>query len=147
MTSTTVERADAGSSGILLVQGAIAGLAGGVVFGIMMAMMGILPTVGMLVRQESAIAGFIVHLVISAFIGAIYGLVIGRLANTIPVALAGGLVNGIVWWILGALTLMPLMLGMSQMVFVIEQAQWMSLVGHIIYGIVTGLVFFGLRRG
>lgn len=146
MTSTTVERSDAPSSSKLLVQGAIAGLAGGVVFGIMMGMMGMLPMVGMLVGSESAVVGFIVHMAISAFIGGVYGLVIGRFPNTTPVALGGGVVNGIVWWVLGALTLMPLMLGMSQMVFVVEQAQWMSLLGHIIYGVVTALVFLALRR-
>ena len=146
MTSTTVGRSDAPSNGKLLVQGALAGLAGGLVFGIMMGMMGMLPMVGMLVGSESAVVGFIVHMVISAFIGAVYGLVIGRFANTVPVALGGGVANGVVWWVLGALILMPLMLGMSQMVFVIEQAQWMSLLGHIIYGVVTGLAFFALRR-
>jgi hypothetical protein len=58
--------------------GAIAGLVGGVVFGIMMAMQGMLPMVGMLIRQESAASGFMVHMLISAFIGAVYGIVISR---------------------------------------------------------------------
>jgi len=44
------------------------------------------------------------------------------------------------------LTLMPLFLGMTQMVFVIGQAQWMSLVGHLIYGVITALVFIPLRK-
>ncbi|MBI5714915.1 MAG: hypothetical protein HZC38_16065 [Chloroflexi bacterium] len=39
--------------------GAVAGLAGGVVFGMMMAMMGMLPMVGMLIRQDSAIVGLV----------------------------------------------------------------------------------------
>jgi hypothetical protein len=76
-------------------------------------------------------------MVISAVIGAIYGLVAGRFAVNTTTALIGGIINGVVWWVLGALVLMPLMLGMSQMVFVIGQAQWMSLLGHIIYGLVT----------
>lgn len=41
---------------------------------------------------------------------------------------------------------MPIMLGMSNMVFQIGEAQWMSLVGHVIYGIVTGLLFIPLAR-
>lgn len=146
MTSTTVGRSDAQSSSKLLVQGAIGGLVGGAIFGMMMGMMGMLSMVGMLVGSESAGVGFIVHMGISAFIGAVYGLVAGRLSNTVPVALGAGVANGIVWWVLGALILMPLMLGMSQMVFVIERAQWMSLLGHILYGVVTALVFFVLRR-
>jgi uncharacterized membrane protein YagU involved in acid resistance len=126
--------------------GALGGLAGGVVFGMMMGMMGMLPMVGMLVRQESAGIGFVVHLLISAFIGAVYGLVAGRYTLSWGASLVGGLVNGVVWWVLGALTLMPLMLGMNEMVFVIGQPQWMSLVGHILYGLVTALVFTALAR-
>jgi hypothetical protein len=50
-------------------------LAGRLVFGMLMGMMGMLPMVGMLIRVQNALAGFIVHMVISAFIGAVYGLV------------------------------------------------------------------------
>lgn len=145
MTTTGIDRPQSTTTNNL-VQGALAGLAGGLVFGIMMAVMGMLPMVAMLVGSENAIVGFIVHMAISAFIGAIYGLVIVRFPNTLGVALGGGAANGVVWWVLGALILMPLMLGMSQMVFVIEQAQWTSLLGHIIYGIVTAIVFLTLRR-
>jgi len=53
--------------------GVVAGLAGGLVFGALMAVMAMLPTIGMLVGSESAVAGFGVHMVISAVIGAIYG--------------------------------------------------------------------------
>ncbi len=129
-----------------VVNGALAGLAGGVVFGVMMASMGMLPMVGMLVRQESAAAGFMVHMLISAFIGAVYGVVVLRFPNQASTALLGGLVNGVAWWVLGALILMPLMLGMTAMVFVIGQAQWMSLLGHLIYGVITGFAFFFLLK-
>jgi hypothetical protein len=134
------------SMGRLVTAGAIAGLVGGAVFGVMMGMMGMLPMVGMLVRQENAVIGFIVHMIISAFIGAVYGLAAGRMALNAVSALIGGVINGVVWWVLGALVLMPLLLGMTQMVFVIGQAQWMSLLGHIIYGLVTSFVFLPLAR-
>lgn len=130
----------------LVTSGVIAGLAGGMVFGMMMAMMNMLPMVAMLVGQESAIVGFIVHMMISAFIGAVYGVVVGQLPLTTTFAFFGGVVNGIVWWVLGALILMPLMLGMSQMVFVIGADKWMSLLGHIIYGLVTAFVFLPLAK-
>jgi uncharacterized membrane protein YagU involved in acid resistance len=146
MTTTSVERGEASSASRLIVHGVIAGLVGGVVFGMMMAVMGMLPMVGMLVGQESAVVGFIVHLGISAFIGAVYALVIGRFPNTTTVAAVGGVVNGIVWWVLGALVMMPLFLGMSEMVFVVGETQWWSLMGHIIYGLVTAFVFLALRR-
>ena len=126
--------------------GAIAGLGGGLVFGIMMGMMGMLPMVGMLVRQENAIVGFIVHMIISAFIGATFGVIAARLPSGWATAIIGGGVYGIVWWVLGALLMMPLMLGMTQMVFVIGGPQWMSLMGHVIYGVVTGILFVPLSR-
>lgn len=130
----------------LLISGAIAGLAGGIVFGVMMGMMGMLPMVGMLVRQENAAIGFIVHMLISAFIGAVYGLVAGRFALTATTALIGGVINGVIWWVLGALVLMPVMLGMTQMVFVIGQPQWMSLLGHLLFGVVTAFAFLPLVK-
>lgn len=146
MATTSVERVETPAASSLIIEGAIAGLIGGVVFGIMMAMMDMLPMVGMLIGVESAVVGFIVHLAISAFIGAVYGLVAGRFANTATVAFVGGVVNGVVWWVLGALVMMPLFLGMGEMVFVVEQTQWMSLLGHLIYGLITAFVFLALRR-
>ncbi len=127
--------------------GALAGLAGGVVFGMLMGMMGMLPMVGMLVGQDNALVGFIVHMAISAFIGAVYGVAAARLLPAGWVAaVIGGMVNGVIWWALGALILMPLGLGMLQMIFVIGQPQWMSLMGHLLYGVITALVFVPLSQ-
>ena len=50
-----------------LLLGAIGGLVGGVPFGILM------PMIGMLIRVENATVGWVVHLVISAVVGALYG--------------------------------------------------------------------------
>lgn len=146
MTTATLTQQNRVTTTKSITTGAIAGIGGGVLFGILMGMMGMLPMVGMLVRQESAIVGFIVHLVISAFLGTVYGFVAGRLPYTWTVGILGGTVYGVVWWVLGALISMPLMLGMNDMVMVIGQAQWMSLMGHIIYGIATGLLFVYLCK-
>ena len=126
--------------------GAVAGLGGGLVFGMMMGMMGTLPMIARLVQQDNALAGFGVHMLISAFIGAVYGTVAIRLHPGWVTAVIAGMVNGIVWWILGALVLMPLLLGMSQMVLVVDTPQWLSLMGHLIYGIVTAILFVPLSR-
>ncbi len=129
-----------------IVAGAIAGLGGGVIFGMMMAMMGMLPMVAMLAGSQDPMIGFVVHMAISAAIGGVYGLVAGRLSQNALTGVIAGAVNGVIWWVLGALVAMPLMLGMSNMVLQISGAQWMSLVGHIIYGIVTGLLFIPLSK-
>jgi uncharacterized membrane protein YagU involved in acid resistance len=146
MTTSTAERGSNLGISKLGVSGAISGLAGGVVFGMMMAMMGMLPMIGMLVGQQNAYVGLVVHLGISAFIGAVYGVIAGRYAQTAGRAAIGGIVNGLVWWVLGALFLMPLILGMSQMIFVVQQAQLLSLVGHLVYGLVTAFVFISLSK-
>ena len=146
MTTTTIQATRTVSPARAATSGAIAGLGGGLVFGMMMAMMGMLPMVGMLVRQENAVIGFIVHMFISAVIGSIYGIVASRLPHTYLVGVVAGTVNGVIWWILGALTMMPILLGMNQMVFVIGEPQWISLMGHIIFGVVTGLIFVPLSR-
>lgn len=133
-----------------IVKGAVAGLGGGVVFGMMMAMMGMLPMVAGLVGSQSPGIGALVHMLISAAIGALYGavLTLGRLKSSTGFAIISGMINGVIWWVLGALIMMPIGLGMANMVFQIGTAQWLSLMGHLIYGIVAGLLFVWLvRRG
>lgn len=128
-----------------LVAGGLAGLIGGLAFGAMMAAGGMLPMVGMLVGQENAAVGFIVHLLISVGLGVVYGMVAVRLPSGWLAAAVAGLVYGAIWWVLGALVLMPLMLGMAGMVLVIGAPQWMSLLGHLVYGLLAALVFMRLR--
>jgi uncharacterized membrane protein YagU involved in acid resistance len=149
--STTTRTTKAGL-GTRIVSGAVAGVAGGVVFGILMAMMAMLPMVGMLIGIESAAVGFLVHLVNSAVIGAIFGVLAWDLADRTAPVLGAGVVYGVIWWVLGALILMPLWLSvtadpmMRDMIFVVGQDQWLSLLGHVIFGLVTAGVLFGLRR-
>jgi hypothetical protein len=126
--------------------GAVAGIIGGIPFGIMMGMMGMMPMIGMLVRVDSAFAGVLVHAAISAITGAIYGFFAVRFPLTWRNAVLGGLIYGVFWWVLGALILMPALLGMFEMIFVIQQMQWMSLLGHIIFGEVLALAFVWLYR-
>ena len=126
--------------------GAIAGLIGGIPFGIMMGMMGMMPMIGMLVRVDSAFAGVLVHAAISIITGAIYGFFAVRFPQTWGVAALAGFVYGIIWWVLGALILMPSGPGMFDQIFVIGQMQWFSLMGHIVFGMVVGLSFLPLYR-
>ena len=126
--------------------GALAGIIGGIPFGIMMGMMGMMPMIGMLVRVENAFVGVLVHAAISAITGAIYGFFAVRFPLTWRNAVLGGLIYGVIWWVLGALILMPALLGMFEMIFVIQQMQWMSLLGHIIFGVVLALSFVWLYR-
>jgi len=90
--------------------------------------------------------GFIVHLMISAIIGALYSVVASRLSSGWLVSMGASIVYGVIWWVLGALIMMPLMLGMTDMVFQIGDTQWMSLIGHGIFGIITAGFFTLIQR-
>jgi len=126
--------------------GAVAGIISGIPFGILMGMMGMMPMIGMLVGVDSAFVGVLVHAAISAITGAIYSFFAVRFPQTWGVAVIAGVVYGVIWWVLGALILMPALLGMFQNIFVIGTMQWMSLMGHIIFGVVLAVSFLWLYR-
>ena len=58
--------------------GSLGGLVGGIIFGGMMGMMGMLPMIAMLVKSESAVVGFFVHIIISIIFGVGYALFFGH---------------------------------------------------------------------
>ena len=127
-----------------LTNGVIGGLAGGAVFGIMMGMMGMLPMIGKMVGQPTAIVGFGVHLVISAVIGLGFAVTLGRNVCGLGSGLRRGLLYGGSWWVLGPLTLMPFMMGMGLGVNWNAAAavkMMPSLVGHLIYGAILGITY------
>lgn len=130
--------------------GIVGGLVGGVLFGILMAIMGMLPMVAALVGSQDALIGLGVHLAISAGAGLVYGLAVAALPALVAstgATLASGAAYGVILWVGGALLAMPLMLGMGEMVLVIDPNALGSLVGHLIYGVATGLVvLMAVRR-
>ncbi len=128
--------------------GAYAGLAGGLIFGAMMAIMGTLPMIGKMVGDPSAQTGFLIHLVISVVIGGSFSTLFGRFVNDASSALGYGLLYGGAWWFLGPLTLMPLIMGMGPV------ANWNasaatqmlpSLIGHLVYGAILGISYLWLK--
>ncbi len=128
--------------------GIYSGLAGGVVFGAMMAMMGMLPMIGNMVGIPSATAGFFVHMVISAIIGAKFAVLLGWVASGARGGLGPGLVYGLAWWMLGPLTLMPFFMGMGLGVNwnLAAMGQAMpSLMGHLIFGAILGVSYRWLQ--
>jgi len=126
--------------------GVLGGLAGGVVFGMMMGMMGMLPMIGAMAGYPSALFGMGVHLVISAFIGGTFAVLFGGKINGSANGLGFGLGYGAVWWFLGPLTLMPLMMGMGVNWNLAAATQMLpSLMGHLIYGALLGGVYGRLQ--
>ena len=142
----TRTRTSAGSSlWQRIIGGVVGGIAGGFVFGAMMGAMGMLPMVASVVGSESVVIGFIYHMFNSVIIGAVFGLIFGGLSRTYGQGAIWGLLYGAIWWVLGPLILMPLMLGMGapQFGMALAPPMLMSLVGHLIYGLLTGLVYVG----
>ncbi|MBI2023893.1 hypothetical protein HYT00_00640 [Candidatus Giovannonibacteria bacterium] len=122
--------------------GVISGLIAGVVFGAMMAMMGMLPMIAKLLGGSSALFGFVLHLIFSMVIGAIFAIFLGHAAADRMKGITLGIIYGVIWWFLGPLTLMPLWLGMGiQLSPEGMQAALPSLWGHLVYGFILGLIY------
>ncbi|MEO7158245.1 MAG: hypothetical protein ABI039_11815 [Vicinamibacterales bacterium] len=142
-----------------LVAGGLAGLMGGLVFGVMMQMMTVpspngdrMPMMAMVaavVRSDSLAVGWLYHLFNSAVIGALFAVVLGDRVDSFGRGAVAGALWGVVWWVLGALILMPLLLGMP--VFAALRMEPMrpiamgSLVGHLLFGVILGLAYVRLR--
>ncbi|WP_246631627.1 hypothetical protein [Pseudonocardia nigra] len=134
-------RADAGLVS-RAANGVVAGIAGGIVFGILMAMMGMLPMVAMLVGSSSAVVGAVMHLVISAAFGLVFAVAVP--ATGTGALLGAGAIYGVLLWVVGPLLIMPAWLGMP--LFMINGMTLMSLLGHVLYGLVAAGVLAALRR-
>ncbi|MEO5616998.1 MAG: hypothetical protein ABIS67_04450 [Candidatus Eisenbacteria bacterium] len=138
----------------------IAGLVAGVPMGIAMHLMtaptpsgGTMPMMAMVaqvVRSDSLAVGWLYHLFNSAVIGAFFGWWFGGRVHGAGSGLGWGAIHGLIWWVVGGLFLMPLLLGMP--VFAPLTMPMMhpvalgSLLGHLMYGLVLGGVFAWLFR-
>jgi uncharacterized membrane protein YagU involved in acid resistance len=123
--------------------GATAGLIGGLVSMPVMIATGVLPKVA---GVNSSLVGFhaiFIHLSVSAAIGMTYGLLFRDETSTPRDAIAWGWLFGLIWWYLGPMTLLPLLLtGVCDWSSDAASALLPSLLGHLIYGAATALVFF-----
>jgi hypothetical protein len=144
-----------------VVAGIIAGLIAGVVFGVMMQMMSaptpdgkqvpMMQMVAMVVGSESVAIGWLYHLFNSAVLGAIFGWLFGNRLGGYGAGLLWGGIYGVIWWVLGGLVLMPVLLGMPPFAPLMMPPMLMvaigSLMGHIIYGLILGAGFVWLQKG
>ena len=127
--------------------GALAGLIGGIVSSPVLLVTGILPKIAGLDTSFAGAHGLLIHLVISALIGASYGLLFRNEAASFGLGVAWGWLFGLIWWYLGPLTLLPM--------FLTGQIDWRPeaasallplLPGHLIYGATTAFAFLLLER-
>ncbi len=128
-------------------RGAFAGLLGGSVFGIWMAEKGVLVAIASMAGGSSPVLGLVMHLVISMGIGASFAVLYFRLAVGLIPSILWGLVYGFIWWFLGPLTLMSVMMGTGLQWTASAVAQTIpSLIWHLVFGGVLGVSYEALRR-
>ena len=85
--------------------------------------------------------------IIAVIIGATFGLLFQRNVRGYGSSLGWGLAYGIFWWFLGPLTLKPLLLRHApDWSLVRAQELFGSLVGHIVYGLIVGVIYAALDR-
>jgi len=127
--------------------GGLAGLVGGIVSSPVLVVTGILPKIAGLATSFAGARGLLIHLVISALIGASYGLLFRDEAASFGLGVAWGWLFGLIWWYLGPLTLLPMLLT-GQIDWRPEAASSLLplLPGHLIYGATTAFVFLLLEH-
>ncbi len=124
--------------------GGIAGLIGGLVFTWAMQAQGLRAAVaGLLGLTTTASAAL--DLVVSVVIGATFGAIFRYQPLGYAPMLSSGVLYGLLWWILGPLTLVPALAGRGP-TWTIQEANALlpSLVGHVLYGALTGLSYYAL---
>lgn len=119
--------------------GAAAGIAGGLVFGAMMTMGGMMPMVAMLVGSTSVAVGWAVHLLLSTLFGSIFGSFVAPAKATRTLAL--GVAWGVVLWAVAAMVVMRSALGAP---IALDPMAVQSLAGHVAYGAVLGAAYASL---
>jgi uncharacterized membrane protein YagU involved in acid resistance len=127
--------------------GAFAGLVGGLVSSPILFATGVLSTVAGLDTHLSGFHGFLIHLLVSALIGMSYGLLFRNEASSLGLGVMWGWLFGLIWWYIGPMTLLPLLLtGECDWRAGAASALLPSLTGHLIFGAITALVFLLLER-
>jgi hypothetical protein len=127
--------------------GAAAGLMGGFASMPVMIATGVLPKVAGVDSSFVGFRGFAIHLLVSGLIGMTYGLLFRNEAASPGHGVAWGWLFGLIWWYLGPMTLLPLLLtGVCDWSMDAASALLPSLLGHLIYGAVTASIFLLIDR-
>lgn len=127
--------------------GALAGLAGGLLYLLVLIATGSLGQVAAVVGGTSPSLGVVVHLVVSTLLGVSYGILFQREAPNLASGICWGLQYGLIGWFIGPLTLFPIISRAGEIWTTAQaNAQFPSLVGHLIYGAVAAASFWWLER-
>jgi len=131
-----------------VIVGGLGGLIGSWVFarGVDTAMF--FPLIAGLMDSTAMGFGRFLHYAIGITIGISFGLFFSRDIRAVGSSLVWGLDYGLVWWIVGPMTLLPILLGMEtrpDWSLQAAQSKVPALVAHMLYGAILGL-FYGLTN-
>src|SRR5215510_16553704 len=130
-----------------LVVGGLAGIVGGWAFGKWMAQVNFFPLVAGLVNSNSMMVGMTLHFIFAVVIGATFGVLFQRDVRGYGSSMGWGAAYGLLWWFLGPLTIFPKWQGhMVDWSYERGGALFGSFVGHVIYGLIVGLIYSALDR-
>ena len=128
-----------------MVAGAAAGLAGGLVFWGALRAQGLTSTVPGLLGLDLSAAWMALHLLVSVPLGAGFALISRYQPGGYACTLSCGALYGLLWWIVGPITLGALIDGRGPTWSVVEAGDtFPSLIGHLFYGGLTGIGLHGL---
>lgn len=130
-----------------LVTGGLAGLAGGLAVGGWVVSRDRLAVDRVVFGEMSVAGGWLLTLVVAVAIGASFGVLFGRDLHDTGLSLCCGLAYGVFWWLVGWLTLLPLVRGVPVSWTVLpDNGAVGAFVAHAVFGIVLGLVYGLLDR-
>jgi len=135
-----------GGPGLLVLRslawGAFAGFAGGIISSPVMFATGVLPRIAGVDTPFTELRGVMLHLLVSMIVGMTFGLLFRHESPSIGLGAMWGWLFGMIWWYLGPITLLPLLLtGETDWRATAVSALLPSLMGHLIFGATTALVF------
>jgi hypothetical protein len=103
--------------------------------------------VARIIGTSAPVAGFVVHLVIAQLIGISYAVLFRRRSFELCAGLGWGVCYGFFWWVLGNMTLLPLLTGEPLRFDATALGLgFPSLVGHLAYGAALGGLYFQLEE-
>jgi hypothetical protein len=127
--------------------GVAAGALGGSLCSVILLLTGSLQGIGTILGDSSLVFGVVIIMSVSIFSGMGYGLLFRHEAPDAGSAVAWGLIYGLLWWFIGPMTLLPILLGGSLSWTTGTAASLLpSLIGHLIYEAGTAVTFLALER-
>jgi uncharacterized membrane protein YagU involved in acid resistance len=116
-----------------------------VAFGLLMQVTDIMLMVAALADSGSRVVGWGVHLTISLLFAVVYAVLLDRWIHTMWPAAVVGALYGWIWWLAGGLIIMPASIGRDDLIFRFTATAWQSLAGHLLYGVLLGVVYAAVR--